>query len=98
MSTEKQSIQSKSAKGGKREGAGRKQGVPNKLSATVKDNVIAVFDQLGGVQHMAEWAAENPSQFYNIYSKLMPLQVNGAGADGEHLSKVVVEFVSADKG
>lgn len=95
MTVEKQSIKSK---GGKREGAGRKAGVPNKISSTVKDNVIAVFDRLGGVDHMAEWATENPTQFYNIYSKLMPLQVNGAGADGEHLSKVVVEFVSADKG
>lgn len=90
---EKQSIKSK---GGKREGAGRPAGVPNKISAAVKDNVIAVFEKLGGVQHMAEWATENPTQFYNIYSKLMPLQVNGAGDNGEHLLNISVEFVNGN--
>ena len=94
QATEKQS--SKSTLGGKREGAGRKAGVPNKISATVKDNVISVFDELGGVQHMAKWAIDNPTQFYNIYSKLMPLQLTGAGDNGEHLTKVVVEFIKPD--
>ena len=91
--TEKQST--KSSRGGKRPGAGRPAGVPNKLSATVKDNVIAVFDRLGGIDHMKGWAEENPTQFYNIYAKLMPLQVNGPGENGEFINKVVVEFVDS---
>jgi hypothetical protein len=63
---------------------GRKKGTSNKLSSTVKDNVIAVFDRLGGIEHMAEWASDNPTQFYNIYSKLLPIEMHGAGDDGEH--------------
>lgn len=70
---EKQSIKSK---GGKREGAGRKPGVPNKVSTTVKENVIEVFDMIGGISNMAVWAKENETQFYNLYAKLLPLQVN----------------------
>lgn len=71
---EKQSIKSK---GGKRLGAGRKPGVPNKLSATVKDNIIAVFDGIGGVESMTTWAKSNETQFFNLYAKLLPLQVSG---------------------
>jgi len=64
---------------------GRVAGTPNKLSSTVKDNVITVFNELGGTDHMKTWASDNPTQFYNIYSKLLPLEVTGAGEGGEHI-------------
>lgn len=51
---------------------GRKQGTPNKLSAQVKDNVIAVFNRLDGTAGMAVWAKENPTEFYRIYARLIP--------------------------
>ena len=70
-------VSTKSGRGGKREGAGRKPGIPNKLSSSVKDNVIAVFESIGGTEHMQKWALGNPNQFYNIYAKLLPLQVAG---------------------
>lgn len=75
--SEKQSI--KSSRGGKRNGAGRPAGVPNKLSAAVKDNIIEVFERIGGVESMAVWATENQTQFFNLYAKLLPLQVTGEG-------------------
>ena len=55
---------------------GRQKGTPNKLSTTVKDNVISVFQQLGGAKAMAEWARENPTHFYNLYAKLLPQDVH----------------------
>jgi hypothetical protein len=72
--SEKQS--NKSNRGGKRNGAGRPAGAPNKLSAAVKDNIIEVFERIGGVESMAAWATENQTQFFNLYAKLLPLQVN----------------------
>lgn len=60
---------------GKKQG-GRKKGVPNKVSTTVKENVIQVFQQLGGAKAMAEWARENPTHFYNLYAKLLPQDVH----------------------
>lgn len=69
--------------GGRREGSGRKPGVPNKISSTVKQNVINVFDRLGGEDHMVNWAIENPNQFYNIYAKLMPTQSELGTIDGQ---------------
>jgi hypothetical protein len=72
-------------RGGRREGSGRKPGVPNKLSSTVKQNVIEVFQNLGGVDHMTKWAVENPNQFYNIYAKILPTQTEVSGVDGSEL-------------
>ena len=55
---------------------GRAKGTPNKISSTVKENVLAVFNRLDGTAGMAKWAKENPSQFYTIYSKLLPTEVD----------------------
>ena len=92
---EKQS--SLSSWGGKREGAGRTKGTPNKLSATVKQNVINVFERLGGEDHMTMWAAENPNQFYNIYAKLMPTQSELGTIDGQDSPiNVTLKFIKPE--
>jgi hypothetical protein len=84
-------------RGGKREGSGRKAGVPNKLSSTVKENVIAVFDGIGGVEHMKQWAIDNPNNFYNIYAKILPTQTEIGGLDGADLPfSIGLRFVEPD--
>ena len=84
-------------RGGKRENSGRKAGVPNKLSATVKENVIAVFDGIGGVEHMKQWAIDNPNNFYNIYAKILPTQTELSGPDGSDLPQGIgILFVKPD--
>lgn len=91
--SEKQSV--KSRNGGKREGAGRKKGVPNKLSTTVKENVIAVFEEIGGVDNMAKWAKEHPGHFYNLYAKLMPIDTNVNVAGTFNFKQILVNGVKA---
>ena len=94
---ELEKVEEKSSHGGKREGSGRKPGTPNKLSMTVKQNVISVFDEIGGVDHMKMWALENPNQFYAIYAKLMPTQQEITGADGADLPITIgISFVKPD--
>lgn len=61
---------------GKKTG-GRVAGTPNKLSGQAKDNIGAVFNRIGGTAAMAEWANENKTAFYQIYSKLIPVQISG---------------------
>lgn len=81
---------------------GRPKGALNKVTQSAKDAIAEAAESLGGTKRLAEWAKEDPSNervfWGTIYPKLLPLQVNGAGVDGEHLSKVVIEFVSAEKG
>ena len=89
--SEKESTQ-KSRRGGKRDGAGRPKGVPNKLSGTAKEHIAQVFEKLGGVEQMTTWAQENQTPFYNLYAKLLPLQVSGEGG-GPLIHKIVREIV-----
>ena len=79
---------------------GRTKGTPNKVTGLAKDAVAQVFDKIGGIEKMAEWAEDNPTQFYQIYAKLIPTQVNGAGEDGEHLVEhgITIKLVSASNG
>lgn len=84
-------------RGGRREGSGRKPGVPNKISGTVKQNVLDVFQNLGGIEHMTAWALENPNQFYNIYAKILPTQTELSGPDGSELPLGIgITFVKPD--
>ena len=71
----------KSKRGGKRDGSGRKPGTPNKVTKSVKENIIDVFERLGSGDAMLEWVCADDANkriFYGtIYPKLLPLQVNG---------------------
>lgn len=61
---------------------GRQKGTPNVLSSTAKENIQAVFVRLGSTAAMAEWANENKTEFYKIYSRLLPHEIQGQGKDG----------------
>jgi hypothetical protein len=74
---------------------GRVAGTPNKLSATVKDNVISVFNDIGGTEHMKTWAMDNPNQFYNIYAKLLPIDITGELDHNLKISKIEIEIVDS---
>lgn len=56
---------------------GRPKGSRNKIPATVKENVVAVFTRMGGTAAMARWAKKNQGEFYRIYARLLPQEVKG---------------------
>ena len=60
-------------------GKGRPKGSRNKVSTTVKANIESVFEKLGGIRAMVEWARDekNRTEFYRIYSRLLPHEVVG---------------------
>jgi hypothetical protein len=90
-------LSKKENRGGKREGSGRKPGTPNKVSTTVKQNVISVFDEIGGIEAMATWAKDNRSEYYRIYSRLAPVSQEISGADGADLPlSIGLRFVEPD--
>lgn len=43
--------------------------------ADIKDQFEQVFELIGGVPRLALWADENPTQFYGLFSKLIPASV-----------------------
>jgi hypothetical protein len=54
---------------------GRPKGSISKVSASVKENIMAVFVRMGSTCGMANWAKENPTEFYKIYARLIPQEV-----------------------
>jgi hypothetical protein len=64
------------------------------MNAMAKENIQCTFIRLGGVPAMVEWAKENKTEFYKIYSKLIPVKMEGAGPNGS--IPVSVEFHIVD--
>lgn len=67
-------------------GLGRKRGIPNKTTAVIKDAIAMVYARLQDRHenareeahaHFLDWAEQNPTEFYKIAAKLIPLQVAG---------------------
>jgi hypothetical protein len=58
--------------------AGRKKNSVNKLTATVKERVLSVFNDLQDdpTANLLSWAKEEPGEFYKIASKLIPAEIN----------------------
>ena len=82
--------------GGKREGAGRKKGVPNKLSGSVKQNIVGVFDKIGGRDKMAKWAEKNQTDFYRLYGRLAPTELAIDPDANKIVTKVEVVLVGSN--
>lgn len=51
----------------------------------IREQLRIVFDRLGGVEAMRAWAVWNATDFYKIYAKLVPLEVDPTGGKGIHV-------------
>lgn len=73
-------------------GKGRPKGARNKTTTIAKEAIAQVFDSLGGAPALEKWVRSDPDNekaFYvQVWPKLLPLQVNGAGDAGEHLHAI----------
>lgn len=55
---------------------GRRRGTPNKLTASVKEALEIAFNGLGGPQGLLEWARDNTGDFYRLWIKMLPKDLN----------------------
>ena len=64
-----------------RKTGGRKKGTPNKVTQSVREGYEKVFHALQRdekAKHaLLNWAQKNPTEFYKLAAKLIPLQVQG---------------------
>lgn len=78
-----------------RKGAGRPKGSVNKTTAAAKDVISQAASELGGAARLLAWAKEDPANerafWATIYPKLLPLQVHGAGDNGEIIFRTIYE-------
>ena len=61
--------------GGRRSGAGRKKGVPNKLTADVKAAIMQAFNEVGAAEYLRKLARSDPRTFCTLLGKVLPTQV-----------------------
>ena len=73
---------------------GKPKGAKNRLSKLAKENIADVFDHIGGILTMVDWAKENQTEFYKMYAKLIPVQMTGAD-DGDIKISIVKTVVEA---
>jgi hypothetical protein len=70
---------------GKTAGAGRKRGVPNKLTGELKEMILEAANQShpdGAVGYLKARSQDQPVAFMSLLGRVLPLQ--GPGPQGEH--------------
>jgi len=69
-------------------GMGRRKGSKNKMTMAAKQAIELAAEGVGGADRLIDWIKEDPSNekvfWSQMYTKLLPLQVNGSGDNGEH--------------
>lgn len=60
-------------------GPGRKKGVPNKATQSIREMIEKSLGQVGGVDYLAEQAIKNPGPYLALVGKVLPLQITGEG-------------------
>ena len=81
-------------KGEKRPGQGKRG--PNKATKELKDMILQALDGAGGVEYLRERANDprTAGAFLTLVGKVLPMQVQGPGPNGEHVfSRIVREVV-----
>jgi hypothetical protein len=74
---------------GKRTG-GRQKGTPNKITRDLKEAILRAYERAGGIEYLETIARLDPRTFAMLLSKVLPMQVTGAGGAGP----VVIEVVT----
>lgn len=72
--------------------SGKPKGAVNKLTKTVKERVLEVFNELQDdpTANLLDWAKGEPTEFYKIAAKLIPADIN-AKVDGKIITVIVPE-------
>lgn len=72
--------------GGKRAGAGRPKGVPNKINGDIKQMLLDALNAKGGAAYFMEQAEQNPAAFMTLVGKILPMQISGGEGTSGKLS------------
>ena len=56
-------------------GQGRKKGVPNKTTRTLKEALLASFERLGGEAWLVQLAESDPRSYASLLGRLVPSEV-----------------------
>lgn len=74
--------------------SGRKKGQQNHSTKAVREALLLCYDKIGGDSNFAVWALQNQTEFYKLWVKIMPTEVN---ASGEMLMRFAPQFGREDE-
>jgi hypothetical protein len=63
-------------KGNPRTG-GRKVGTPNKITRSLKEDILEAFLKVGGADYLVGKARENPTAFMSLLGRVLPTELSG---------------------
>jgi hypothetical protein len=56
----------------------RPAGSKNKINIAAREAFQLAFNKLGGAEQLTKWAKDNQTDFYKLYGRLIPVEVDGA--------------------
>ena len=56
---------------------GRTKGAVNKSTASVKAALTDAFEKMGGVKSLLAWGQSEPTEFYKLWAKMLPADIEG---------------------
>ena len=63
-----------------RKTGGRKKGTPNKLTESARKAFELAFQKMDGAQGLLEWAKDHQTDFYKLYARLIPVNMEHSGS------------------
>ena len=80
---------------------GRQKGSLNKTTTAVREALTTAFEEMGGVASLVDWGRQNETEFYRLWSKLIPQEspvtVNVNGLPLPEQDKAMLdEYAKAD--
>lgn len=65
-----------------RKTGGRQPGTPNKITKSAREAFQLAFEGIGGYPKLQEWGEANPTEFFKLYARLIPVEHVGEGGAG----------------
>jgi hypothetical protein len=62
---------------------GRQKGTPNRVTSAAREAMQLAFEGIGGVDALTTWAKKNQTEFFKLYARLIPIQQEISGPEGE---------------
>jgi hypothetical protein len=56
---------------------GRKAGTPNKVTRSLKEDILEAFLKVGGADYLVGKARENPTAFMSLLGRVLPTELSG---------------------
>jgi hypothetical protein len=66
---------------------GRPKGSKNKVCQSIKQAFKDAFEEMGGVESLVLWGEKNPTEFYKICARFIPIDITSGG-------EKIVQYVS----